>query len=81
MGLNDNMLTPVARSNQTTNEDGSVDPYLVTMQRDLNKKLYKREAGHNGIKIKRQSHADNWHTDSSFEVGCCQHLLEEGVGV
>ncbi|KAL9100848.1 MAG: hypothetical protein Q9187_009315, partial [Circinaria calcarea] len=52
--------------NQTTMPDGSVDVELTILARDPSKKLV-LQAGFSQSKVKKQSHADGWHTDNSFE--------------
>lgn len=55
--------------NQTVMPDGTIDAELTTLARDPAKKLYKNQSGFSGgTKVKKQSHADGWHTDNSFEV-------------
>ncbi|KAL9622027.1 MAG: hypothetical protein Q9160_003526 [Pyrenula sp. 1 TL-2023] len=51
--------------NQTTLPDGTVDAELTTLARDPSKKLVK-QAGF-GAHEKKQTHADGWHTDCSYE--------------
>jgi alpha-ketoglutarate-dependent taurine dioxygenase len=51
--------------NQTELPDGTIDPELTTLARDPKKKLVK-QAGF-GRSEKKQSHADGWHTDCSYE--------------
>ncbi|CAD6578837.1 MAG: hypothetical protein ASARMPRED_008868 [Alectoria sarmentosa] len=54
--------------NQTVMPDGTIDAELTTLARDPAKKLYKNQSGFSGgTKVKKQSHADGWHTDNSFE--------------
>ncbi|KAK0507291.1 hypothetical protein JMJ35_010329 [Cladonia borealis] len=54
--------------NQTTMPDGTIDAELTTLARDPAKKLYAKQSGFSGgAAIKKQSHIDGWHTDSSFE--------------
>ena len=55
--------------NQTTMPDGTIDAELTTLARDPTKKLHKNQSGFSGgAKVKKQSHVDGWHTDSSYEV-------------
>ena len=63
--------------------DGTIDAELTTLARDPAKKLYAKQSGFSGgAAIKKQSHIDGWHTDSSFEVrpsssfGLCNILLQ-----
>ena len=51
--------------NQTELPDGTIDAELTTLARDPSKKLVK-QAGF-GKHEKKQSHADGWHTDCSYE--------------
>ena len=49
--------------------DGTVDAELTTLARDPAKKLHTNQSGFSGgAKVKKQSHVDGWHTDSSYEV-------------
>lgn len=58
--------------NQTTLPDGTVDPELMAPARDPKKKLYTREGGFSKGSEARQSRADGWHTDGTYE----QYVLE-----
>lgn len=48
--------------------DGTIDPELTTLARDPTKKLVEHNGFSDTSKIKKQSHVDGWHTDSSYEV-------------
>lgn len=62
-------------SNQTKMPDGTVDPELTTLARDPATKLHITQNGFSGgAKVKKQSHVDGWHTDSSYEASCTLHL-------
>ncbi|KAL9067073.1 MAG: hypothetical protein Q9161_007163 [Pseudevernia consocians] len=53
--------------NQTEMPDGTIDAELTTLVRDPATKLYKSQNGFSGgAKVKKQSHIDGWHTDSSI---------------
>ena len=49
--------------------DGAIDAELTTLARDPATKLFTKQTGFStGAVIKKQSHIDGWHTDSSYEV-------------
>ncbi|TVY40499.1 putative alpha-ketoglutarate-dependent sulfonate dioxygenase [Lachnellula occidentalis] len=53
--------------NQSTMPDGSVDPALATLTRDPSKKLVKQAGFGFRFAKQKQSGADGWHTDCSYE--------------
>ncbi|TAQ90510.1 hypothetical protein B7494_g1210 [Chlorociboria aeruginascens] len=54
--------------NQTELPDGTIDAELTTLARDPTKKLVQQAGFSGSAKVKKQSHADGWHTDNSFET-------------
>ena len=72
--------------------DGAIDAELTTLARDPSTKLFTKQTGFStGAVVKKQSHVDGWHTDSSYEVslpvtfvlhcGCAIHWRESGSRV